>query len=91
MAADLETLRVDLSEFQNRLESFGRRQGRPAWSASTLSDPLSERHERLRRRLDMHRVDAKLLWLEWQYDISLLAEDFRRWLGRVDRGFKKKQ
>ncbi|WP_141105577.1 MULTISPECIES: hypothetical protein [unclassified Rhizobium] len=85
MATDLQT---QLSEFQNRLESFGRRQGRRALSASTLSGPLSER---LRKRLDLHRVDTKLLWLEWQYDISLLVEDFRRWLGRVDQGFKKKQ
>lgn len=89
MIADLETIRVELSEFQNRLENFGRRRGNRAWGSSTLPLPLSERHERLRKRLDLHRVDAKLLWLEWEYDIFLLVEDFRRWLGRVDRVFKK--
>lgn len=88
MIADLETLRVELSAFQNRLDAF--RQGRRAWKAPTLPGPLSERHERLRKRLDLRRIDAKLLWLEWEYDISLLADDFRRWLSRVDRGFKKK-
>lgn len=90
MAIDLETLRAELNEFESRLETFGRRQRRRAIHASGLPDKQSERYTRLRQRLDLQHVDAKLLWLEWEYDIWLLVDGFRRWLGRVDRDFQQK-